>query len=114
MTYAGGKYVREHRHVWQMTNGPIPDGMFIHYIDGDKLNNEISNLELITHTEHMRRHAGYEMLDGTWFKQCNDCKVFYELGDFYASKANGPNALNAYCKRCFNQRGANKRWRTTK
>jgi hypothetical protein len=88
--------------------------MYIHHKDGDKLNNSMENLELVTHTEHMRKHAGYELLDGIWFKKCNDCKIFYELDDFYSSKTNGPNARSAYCRRCFNQRGADKRWQTTK
>lgn len=28
-TYAGGKYMRSHRYVWELINGPIPDGMVV-------------------------------------------------------------------------------------
>jgi hypothetical protein len=45
-----------HRLVWRHFNGRIPDGMTINHKDGNKINNEPSNLELATHAEQ-RRHA---------------------------------------------------------
>jgi hypothetical protein len=44
------KYV--HRMVWEKHHGPIPNGHHIHHKDGDKLNNVIENLELLTASEH--------------------------------------------------------------
>lgn len=37
-----------HRMIWEMLNGSIPKDMCIDHIDGDKLNNRIQNLRLVT------------------------------------------------------------------
>lgn len=42
----------KHRVVWESINGPIPKGHIITFIDGNKLNTEISNLRLITMAEN--------------------------------------------------------------
>jgi len=49
-----GKYI--HQVVWEHFNGEIPKGYVIHHIDGDKSNNEISNLQIMTQHEHMELH----------------------------------------------------------
>lgn len=48
---------RLHRYVWCFYNGPIPKGYEVHHIDLDKSNNDISNLALLTRSEHHRIHA---------------------------------------------------------
>jgi hypothetical protein len=35
-----------HRFIWEMVNGPIPEGKMIDHIDGDGLNNTLENLRL--------------------------------------------------------------------
>jgi HNH endonuclease len=45
-----------HRWVWENHQGPIPKNMDIHHIDGNKDNNEISNLELISRSAHQKKH----------------------------------------------------------
>lgn len=47
-----GKPHKEHRLVWEQHNGQIPNGFDIHHIDGNKLNNDIKNLEMIQHGRH--------------------------------------------------------------
>ena len=47
-----------HDIVWENANGSIPDGYEIHHIDGDKQNNDIENLKLVTPLEHKRIHSG--------------------------------------------------------
>ena len=37
-----------HRIIWEMVNGPIPKGMQIDHIDGNRRNNAITNLRLAT------------------------------------------------------------------
>ena len=48
-----GKYL--HRAVWEHFNGEIPKEYVVHHVDGDKSNNDISNLTLLTKAEH-RKH----------------------------------------------------------
>lgn len=47
---------RMHVYVWEYYNGEIPKGYEIHHIDGDKSNNDISNLQLVTSEEHHKIH----------------------------------------------------------
>jgi hypothetical protein len=47
----------EHRIVWEKNFGIIPDGYQVHHKDGNRLNNNIENLELIKSGEHQRLHA---------------------------------------------------------
>lgn len=50
--------MRMHRYVWEYYHGKIPKGYHIHHIDGDKANNDISNLRLLTASEHEKLHMG--------------------------------------------------------
>lgn len=45
-------YQSVHRMVWEAFNGKIPDGMQINHIDENKLNPDLSNLELVTSKEN--------------------------------------------------------------
>jgi hypothetical protein len=63
----------EHRLVWEEHYGEIPEGMQIHHIDGDKTNNDMSNLMLLTPLEHKRIHEGCVLKDGVWLKPCACC-----------------------------------------
>lgn len=45
-----------HRKIWIATYGEIPEGYIVHHIDGNKLNNDIKNLCLMTRSEHMKHH----------------------------------------------------------
>lgn len=50
---------RLHRVVYAHFNGPIPRGKswHVHHIDGNRLNNQIENLELLSATQHMSGHG---------------------------------------------------------
>ena len=63
--YLCGKYFqhngkRLHRAVWEYHNGEIPEGYHIHHIDGNRFNNDITNLSLMPGLDHMKEHAGEE------------------------------------------------------
>lgn len=53
---------RLHRDVWEFYNGKIPKGYDIHHKDHDKSNNDIDNLELLSKTDHLKKH-GEELTD---------------------------------------------------
>ena len=50
------KQYRWHRFVWECWNGVIEDDLTINHLDGDKTNNDLSNMELVTIGENIR-HA---------------------------------------------------------
>lgn len=41
---------------WEYHNGPIPKGHVVHRKDGDSLNDDIGNLELLSRAEHLELH----------------------------------------------------------
>ena len=45
-----------HRWVWENTNGPIPENLDIHHLDGNPSNNSIENLALCTRSDHLKNH----------------------------------------------------------
>lgn len=60
-TGAPTRYKHKHVHVWEQANGPIPEGMVVAFRDGDQLNNDISNLMLISRAELLRLNQyGYK------------------------------------------------------
>jgi len=61
---------RLHRYVWEYYNGEIPPGYHIHHKDGDKSNNDISNLILVAPKKHLGEHGKERFLSKTeWFKK---------------------------------------------
>lgn len=52
--------IKFHRFIWECVNGDIPEGYDIHHIDGDKMNNSISNLELMERHSHNHMHKSGE------------------------------------------------------
>lgn len=52
-------YVYEHRYIVERyLNRPLSKSEVVHHKDGDKTNNDIENLEVLTRGEHTSRHFG--------------------------------------------------------
>ena len=47
---------RRPRLIWEEQNGPIPEGHVVYHIDGNKNNDDISNLEVISRAELVKRN----------------------------------------------------------
>ena len=45
--------------VWESHHGKKPLSMIVHHIDGNNQNNNIDNLQLVTHYEHKKIHNGW-------------------------------------------------------
>lgn len=53
---AKGKWELYHRWLWVQKNGPIPAGHIVTFKDGNSLNADYSNLQMITMAENARRN----------------------------------------------------------
>lgn len=49
-----GKYL--HRLIYEKYKGDIPKGYVVHHINGNRIDNSIENLELLTRTDHSKLH----------------------------------------------------------
>ena len=73
--------VRLHRALWVANFGEPPEGFHVHHKDGNKLNNDLANLECISNADHMRHHyyerGRIEQPDWStlpfYTVQCSDC-----------------------------------------
>lgn len=53
----GATTILMHRYVWEYYNHTIPKGYHVHHKDGNRANNDISNLELLKGAEHEKLHG---------------------------------------------------------
>ena len=72
--YPGERYFTKgvkklHRVVWEYYKGKIPKGYHIHHIDENTANNDISNLEMLSCSEHLRLHAEEHKRDEAWLEK---------------------------------------------
>jgi endogenous inhibitor of DNA gyrase (YacG/DUF329 family) len=59
----GTIHKRLHQYVWEKEVCEIPDGFQVHHIDGDKSNNTVDNLCLITEAGQKKLHAILDDID---------------------------------------------------
>ena len=71
-----GCLVSAHVKAWEAANGQIPRGRDVHHINGDRCDNRIENLRIVTRLEHSRIHAGWREVGSEWHKRCRRCDEF--------------------------------------
>ena len=70
--------------------------MQVHHIDGNKQNNDISNLKLVDSLTHKRMHSGCVEKNGVLYKPCRKCGVFKPITEYYKRK----DGISPWCKEC--------------
>lgn len=90
----------DHDVVWERVNGPIPEGFEIHHRDHNKLNNHISNLQLVDDVTQKRIHSGCVLIDGVWYKPCRKCGVLKSIVEFYYKVKTRNSHVTSWCKEC--------------
>lgn len=87
-----------HRIIWKMCNGPIPEGMLIDHINGNKADNRLENLRLVTNQQNCFNTSakGYtwHKTNGKWQAQITVNGKHKNLGYFSTEKE----ARDAYLK----------------
>jgi len=64
-TRVGATRILVHRLVWIALVGPIPEGMVVNHRNGNKHDNRIENLEVVTYSENMRHAIAHGLNDPT-------------------------------------------------
>lgn len=75
-----GTLYYSHRVIWELINGPISEGMSIDHIDGNRANNDIDNLRLVTVSQNnkntSKRVGTVSKFKGVcWHRQCKKWKA---------------------------------------
>ena len=82
-----------HRAAWELTNGPIPEGMEIHHKCENKKCINPKHMELVTPAEHYARHrkpycsAGHRFTpDNTFYRADNGARGCIECRRLYMQR----------------------------
>lgn len=100
----------EHRWVWEISKGIIPQGYEVHHIDGDRHNNDKDNLTLLSKEEHQELHRRethqHKLILGRIHRKCQSCGKYKPLQKFHKR---GKHSWQGYCRECANEYRTN--WR---
>lgn len=80
-----------HRVVWCAANGPVPNGMQIDHLNGEKTDNRLANLQCVSGDENMKRAAKAGFTNGGWRDGPRDPVT----GRFVSIKARAGKAVTA-------------------
>lgn len=101
LIYTNGKQVKEHRIIMEKYIKrkllPFPIEI-IHHKNGNRLDNRIKNLELISQSEHVIYHRRKSKVIGN-SRICSDCKKFMSFDSYNKDKYTKTGYRN-YCKKC--------------
>lgn len=78
-----------HRVVWEATHGPIPEGYVIHHKDGNRLNYNVANLELMSRGKHDNHHPRHRWTESERERQSEQLKERWANPKSHAVKCVG-------------------------
>ena len=90
-------YYLIHRFVYECIKGIIPKGMETDHVDGDKKNNSISNLQLLTKKENIRKSNCKKVISLNLETQ--DEKIFYSIKEAAEYYKIDSSSISAICKK---------------
>lgn len=88
-----GRTVALHRYVYEQAHGPIAEGLIVHHVNGDPLDNRVENLRAMTPAEHARLHNDRHPRERT----CDVC------GETYAPAATKRSRSRTCSRPCFRE-----------
>ena len=97
-------FKREHVLIWEAIHGEKPEGYHLHHINGNKLDNRLENLQLLSCQEHKWVESpNYRKEDKHWVKLCPICNNWFSFESFYRVRERRNNSgytLLPNCKPC--------------
>jgi hypothetical protein len=97
--WVDGRTRRAHRWIWEQTVGPIPDGLVLDHLCGDRGCVEVRHLEVVTQTENMRRIHERGIGRG--------CPHGHDASEIAVKIFQG--VLTRYCRACHRERARERR-----
>ena len=105
-----GEFILDHREIMEKHLGrkllPFPEEI-VHHIDGNRINNNISNLTVMSGKEHGELHHNKTIYTGE-NKSCSMCSIIKPFSEYYKHKSHNL-GLRSECKSCISI--ANRKYR---
>lgn len=104
------KSLLAHRVIYELTKGPIPQGMQIDHLCRNRRCVNPDHLEAVSSRENTLRAAPFSVMANK--THCNHGHEFTEANTYYATGANG--RIHRQCRTCNRHHAANYRAKTRK
>ena len=108
LRWVDGKFILDHRLVMQKNLGrELLETEHIHHLNGDRMDNRVENLQIVTNSEHHAIHHRDKRNTET-HKACPKCNQVLLRSEFHKNKSR-PDGCRIRCKTC--TRKENNQWR---